>query len=236
MKRLLFLLLLILPFHAHAAIAIDTQSTGGQTTSANNLTWSHTVTGTNPMLWVGVGEENANDITGVTYNGVALTGLTQSNTPTGAGFSQLWYLVGPATGAHNIVVSRTGTTGRLVADAASYTGAAQSGQPDAQNNSTATAATSYNVGNSATVVASNAWLVGYSDNSVGNPSAGTGTVIRQQGSDASTLVDSNGTVGTGAQTLTLTGTSRNWSGAIASFAPSVAVPAVIKVPDIMFFF
>ena len=117
-------------------IAFDASSAGVQTTTANNISWSHTCTGSNLILWVAVTEETSDDITGVTYNSVALTALTKSGTVTGAGFSQLWYLINPATGANTVQVNRTGTTGRLTGCSASYTGAKQSGVPDAQNTNT----------------------------------------------------------------------------------------------------
>jgi len=208
------------------AIAVDATSTGGQTTTATTLTWSHTCTGDDLILWVGVSEEGADDVSTVTYNGVGLTELTQSGTVVGAGFSQMWYLVGPDTGANNIVITRAGTTGRLTGDAVSYTGASQTGVPDSQAATTASSASTFNI--STTVVASNCWIVGYSDNSTGGQSAGTGTVIRRQGSDSSTLIDSDGVVATGSVALQLTSAGSNWTGAVASFKPVVSGPENLK--------
>ena len=200
------------------ALAVDTSTTGGNTTTANNLTWAHTCTGSNLILIVGVSNEG-NDTTGVTYNSVALTAGPNIAPTSGNGGAKIWYLINPATGANNIVVSRTGTTGGMSSTAASYTGAKQSGQPDSSNTGSVTPGTQLTI--STTVVASNCWLVMWTDTSAAGETAGTGTTLRQAGSDGSDMWDSNGTVGTGAQSLQINATSGNLVGAIISIAPSV---------------
>ena len=197
------------------AIALDVKSDGGIESVGTTLTWSHTCTGTNLILVVGA-TKTSNDITGITYNSVALTaGPNQAPTAGNEG-AQLWFLVNPSTGANNIVI--TASTTRLTGVAVSYTGAKQTGQPDSSNTGSAASATSLSV--STTVVASNCWLVMMTDTSAAGTSAGTGTTLREAASDGSDLWDSNGTVGTGAQALAINATSGNLVGAIMSIAPS----------------
>lgn len=79
-------------------------------TSGTSLSWSHTCTGSNRVLlvWVAVLENSFdNSITGVTYNGVAMTQLdggmsTEENT---GARGALFGLVGPATGSHTVTVN-----------------------------------------------------------------------------------------------------------------------------------
>lgn len=206
-------------------IQVDATSDGGQTTVANSLTWAHTCTGTNLILVVGL-TNGADDTTGVTYNGVALTAGPARAPTAGNEGAELWFLENPATGANNIVASRTGTTSRLSGIAVSYTGAAQTGQPDSSNTGATASGTSLSI--STTVVAENCWLVMMTDTSAGGEAAGAGTVLREAGSDASDLWDSNGAVAAGSRALAITATSGNLVGAIMSIAPAgaAAPPAV----------
>lgn len=118
---------------AHAQVALDSVSTasGDLTQGANTLTFAHTSTGTNLVLVVGVSlnisGRNSTTIGTVTYGGASLTpagtAITNSNR-----VSQIFYLIGPPTGANNVVVplniSGGGTIG-IVAGAVTFTGADQ---------------------------------------------------------------------------------------------------------------
>ena len=85
-------------------------ATFGGTTGATSLTIAHTCTGSNRAIYVGTYARDlgVGDVTGVTYNGVALTqiGLTQADDNNDL---KLWRLVAPATGANNVVVTNSGT-------------------------------------------------------------------------------------------------------------------------------
>lgn len=96
------------------SITLDATSSG-HANSASSLTIAHTVGSlTNGLLWVGVGARDATvaslTVTGVTYNGVALTNIRSDlyNTSTFVR-SENWYLKAPASGTHNIVISMTGS-------------------------------------------------------------------------------------------------------------------------------
>jgi len=128
-------------------------------------TWSHTCTGSNLVLIVNTGARaavgNAANmvVSGVTYNGVALTKIRSDELDPDSCFrSELWYLVAPATGAHNVVVTWTGALTYAGAASSSYTGAQQSSavidaNAGSSDNSTTTITTSI------TTVAASCFLV-----------------------------------------------------------------------------
>lgn len=98
------------------AIALNSTSSGFS--SGSTLTFAHTVSGANRILVVGTREPA---VSGVTYNGVALTKAISSSGGSGVD-SAIWYLIAPATGTNNIVVS---ATANMVCYASSWTGVDQ---------------------------------------------------------------------------------------------------------------
>jgi hypothetical protein len=181
------------------AIAFDAATDGGVVT-ATSLTWSHTCTGSNLILLVGFNGSSAggtDDITGVTYNGVSMT-LAAKKDPTGGDrILYVYYLIGPATGAHNVVISAS-SSHNLSGGAVSYTGALQSGQPDNTTTNVEVSSSSKTLTTSLTTVADNCWTVlleGCYDASAG-PTAGTGATRRifDGNFGAWGLFDSNGLI------------------------------------------
>lgn len=88
---------------------VGTVSTTTANTSATP-TWSHTVpAGANRLLVVQVGLRALQTVTGVTYGGVALTkfGAVQYSAGNFAR-AEIWYLVAPAVGTANVVVTISG--------------------------------------------------------------------------------------------------------------------------------
>lgn len=206
------------------AIALDTSTAVSVTGSGTSLTYAHTASGTNRILFVPCASINgSHTITGVTYNGVAMTEIGHAATQ-GNFFTYLWCLIAPDTGTNNVVITAGGTN-KIAGGAVSYTGALQSGQPDSFNTGTAVG-TSLTV--STTVVASGSWMVGIGNTGNGTIAAGTGMTARQtRNGDASfdsfIFGDSNGTVSTGSQSMNFTNGGADSMGMVlASFAP---VPA-----------
>lgn len=184
------------------AIAFDAATFGGNNGGAtNSLTFPHTITGTLPFLVVGVAGDTiggADDVTGVTYNGVAMTLADKftNASATNNRYAYLYWLIGPATGAHDVIVSATGTH-YLLAGAASYTGAKATGQLDAHGATDSGAAAS-TLASALLTGADNAWTVLFESGSSASsdPTAGAGVTRRANDTDFGTwgLFDSNGVV------------------------------------------
>jgi hypothetical protein len=182
------------------AIAFDAATDGGKVNPATSLTFSHTCTGSLGLLVVGFSGDNfggADDVSSVTYNSVAMTLAQKITSATGGDrITYIYYLLGPATGAHNVVI--TCSSSHLIqGGAVSYTGVKASGQPDATTtNFSSTVATTLTT--SLTTANDNSWCVlihgGYDGGSA--PTAGAGTTRRTfDGTDGGWgLFDSNGPV------------------------------------------
>ena len=214
------------------AIGWDVASYGAAT---GNVTLSHTCTGSNLVLVVGIsdrdGGNNGDFVTGVTYNGVAMTRV-ETNTPTALYCTNwIYILVGPETGTHDVVVS-TNASHSLQVTSASYTGCKQTDQPDAHNN-VYSALEDY--GLALTTVADNCWVVSFASEyyqpftSVTNGTDRTGV-----NSTVAKLADSNGVITpAGAYTITWNVTDltyHNKTVVQCSIAPATAAagPANLK--------
>lgn len=134
------------------AITFDASSENSGV-AVSSLTISHTVSGTDRMLWV---EAGGNRIpTGVTWNtSEALTKLVEEDN-FGMAHS-LWYLVSPSTGTHDVVVSIS--TGNIYGAVASYTGVSQT-FPDSETFAESNALSVSSRTPTVTTVADNCWLV-----------------------------------------------------------------------------
>ncbi|MGB5260438.1 MAG: DUF4347 domain-containing protein, partial [Gammaproteobacteria bacterium] len=87
------------------AVTTDSSSTGS--TTGSSLTVSHTTSGTETLMIVGVSmdAQTGASVTGVTYNGSALS-LLGTVQDTGSNVRvELWQMVAPADGTHDVVVS-----------------------------------------------------------------------------------------------------------------------------------
>ncbi|MGA9508299.1 MAG: hypothetical protein WBV55_06590, partial [Candidatus Sulfotelmatobacter sp.] len=106
--------LLLVP-HSRAQVLIDTSPSTNATADltgagTKTLTFSHTTsTTTNRVLLVGVSMNISNStataVTGITYNGVALTLLGAHNDAEDTRRVEQWYLLNPASGTNSIIVS-----------------------------------------------------------------------------------------------------------------------------------
>ncbi len=211
------------------AIAYDTGVDASYVVGATSQTWSHTCTGSDRLLAVGVfGELVSLDgtgvfITGATYNGVAMTLVfkqaeAQGNTPGSDRWVYLFLLVNPASGANNVVVS--GSTPMVMGGmSTSYTGAKATGQPE-QAFRNWTAAPGAEVTCTLSAITS-CWLVMVAKNNVSVPSAGTATTARVTSADAMGLFDSNGLV-SGTAALQATGPAADWAGIMMSILPAAS--------------
>jgi hypothetical protein len=109
--------------------AVGPSSAGASSTASNTVTWSHTCSGSNRLLIVGVavGANTSPTISSVTYNGVAMTSVGKMNTnnQTNAGFVELFRLIAPATGTNSVVVTTSAAVLTLAAGSVSFTGVHQ---------------------------------------------------------------------------------------------------------------
>jgi len=149
--------------------SIDGGNNGGTTAS---LTYRFTVgTGANRLLVVNlIGDTSVDDISSVTYAGTPLTLLQKIQSPSN-NWQYLYYLLNPASGSNNVVITAA-SSHYLLSQAASWYNIKQSAQPDAITTNTA-AVTSTSITTSLTTVAPGA-LVLQGIWSNGHLAAGTG--------------------------------------------------------------
>lgn len=201
------------------AIAFD--NTAAFSDSSLNKTFSYTVTGSNTILFVGFLTSAGGTISTVTYAGVSMTA-----SQVGANGTTSYYLINPATGANNLVVTWSG--GAIACGIVSYTGAKQSSQPD--NSGATTASSSTSVTNTLTSVADNCWhtMFVWNDSQGSNISAGTGTTKRTVPTNLdATVFDNNAAITpAGSNAIVASGNSQNWWAIGFTIAP--APPSAIK--------
>jgi Concanavalin A-like lectin/glucanases superfamily len=212
-------------------IGYDAVSTGSNT--GLSATVAHTCTGTdvNGVLIVHVVTNDTTDkITGVTYNGVALTRrLSQAAASTGfLGF--VYTLNSPPAGTFNVVVSRSDSN-LIGIISTSYKNTIATGFPDSSA-SNSTSSSPYSP--TTTVVASDCWwYVATRSNDADGVYTMSSGVARGSIFAANIFSgDSNGIVGTGAQSTTITvspGGETYWM--MLSLAPAPDAPPPAPLPE-----
>ena len=210
------------------AIAYD--NAGAQmTNSGQTNTLSFTVTGSDTFLSHFGFSENST-ITGVTYNAAAMTdcGAHVNN-------SYMFYLINPATGAHNAVSTQAASVGGThYLGLVSYTGAKQSAQPDATGTSVPGSGTSISI-SVVTTVANCMVTAGFLMDTNTSPTAGANTTVRCSagGNTSGGNADSGTAVAAiGSFTLTVTHSSAAHRAIGMSIAPIPAAgPANLKSFD-----
>ena len=211
------------------AVAFDAAVTEQNTGTTSPATFSHTCTGANLVLFLASFLDGTAAITDITYNSVSSSALNTVNSAPASVDLYLRYLAGPATGANTVSVAWSGTPSFSRSYASSYTGAAQTGIPDAQNTGAQAGGSSLAV--IITVVATGCWVVAFErgENS-GKATSVTNVTTNRSGTDGG-FWDSGGTVSTGSFTATANWAIAQGAGSgmcIASFAP---VGSAIKTID-----
>jgi hypothetical protein len=214
--------------NAVGTIAFDAATSGGLTNPGTSQIWSHTCSGTNRILFVEAFNAGGGDIlTGVTYAGVAMTLVNKVTIDSQS--TQLFYLVAPATGTNNVVVSYSAST-IILSNASSYTGANQSGQPDASTTHSGQVAANNNFTTTLTTIADNSWTILASrENSSASEVASTGSTQRVLNNGGTGIYDSNGAITpAGSYSMSVkVGQTADWMNVMASFAPYTPPSAVI---------
>jgi len=187
--------------------------------TANFLTWSHTCSGSNRILFVHVINVDVNVPSACTYGGVSMTKLTDNGTT-----QSVFYLINPATGSNTVAV--TSASSNCFCQSISYNNALQTGQPDSSAKSNSSSPPQVVA---TTVVNSNCWLIAFGY--AWNPQTGltTGQTFRSSGAPPyggyAVITDSNGSVSTGSNSITFTpsGGSTWVYGYLVSISPALIV-------------
>lgn len=97
---------------------VSTSSATSGATQVPTLTWSHVSSGINRLLVVQVTAVGGGTVSGITYNGIALTnGVIAAN---GTIDDEQWYLIAPPVGIYDIIVSLSSNS-YITAGAETYT-------------------------------------------------------------------------------------------------------------------
>lgn len=202
-------------------MTIAYSATSGGSGSGTSVTYSHTCSGSDRILFVSAFAPYpaSGSTTGVTYGGVSMTKV-DSNKPQANWDYSLWYLVNPASGANNVVCTSSNTVSGsfYMSMAVSYTGASQTGQPDGSAKANGSGTT---LNQSVTTTADNSWVIGAGMSGAGSPTASTGVTSRNSQTFCR-IGDSNAPktpAGSYSMTYT-TGSSDNWGLLMASFSPA----------------
>lgn len=208
---------------AQAAFDAASRSGATWTTGVSSYSWSHTTAGSDRFLAVSVVTFNSGSrtVSGITYNGVALTKLgniTAAQEGNNQNF-EIWYLFGPTVGTNSIQVTLSASTSFTMGMALSYTNIDSGAGIDSNNFAQILTATD-TFSASTTVVSSQAYQVAFGWSRIlGSPTAGaSGTTVRQTTSDAMISGDSNGNVLTGSQSLGFFKSGANYWPAIGTFS------------------
>jgi Domain of unknown function (DUF4347)/Cadherin domain/Bacterial cadherin-like domain len=106
-------------------LAIGVDATTTSQTATNSITLSHTTSGTNRLMLVGVSMHSTNGaISSMTYNGTALTRVG-TQVANGQAVVEVWSLLAPTTGTHDLAVTFTGSRAAIVG-VMTFTGVDQS--------------------------------------------------------------------------------------------------------------
>lgn len=203
------------------AIAHDADATSITNGFAGTVTktWTHTVTGTNPLLvglfdsWQDVA--GTGTVTAATYNSVTLVkvdGLASVSMR-----SELWYLKAPSTGANTQSVTFTGNHDAIKYATTSYTGVDQSAPLDSHNTATGTTG---NPTVSTTSVAANTVVIATLSRFSTTAASSNRTSIFNDATTSTLAAGAYQIVASaGSQSNTYTGSAaQDWSMCIASFA------------------
>lgn len=160
------------------AIAYDSSSGDGKNIST--LTYSHTCSGSDRVLVMGVTFATGLSISGTpTYNGVAMTQIGSVIAASGSVFSNTYffYLVAPDTGVHDISITAS-SSNYIYSSAISYTGVDQTNPIDESGSFTQSSSTS--ITKSITTTSDNCWLSSFTVSGTANSiSAGANVTQRQ---------------------------------------------------------
>lgn len=217
----------IIPVGYSFSIASDSSAKGTAAPSGSFDIPMTVGSGTSRILFGGSFTSDGDNLLLTSFNSVNLTAINKVLKPGSTQETYLQYIVNPSSGTHNYTVTATAGQGRLEGACVSYSGAKQTGVPDASSTNTGTSVTT--LATSLTTVADNCWAVLW-DNDNWNPvAAGTNSTLLQDnhGPGDTALFDNSGVApihpaGSFSMTINTSGSSANLATNMASFAPFVA--------------
>lgn len=192
-----------------------------EATLASGTTYniSHTVSsGSGRYMLVGFDDSNDVGVSGVTYDGVAMTQLVVSGLSSGKRY--IYGLVNPNVTTANVTITFSGTTASygVVAD---YTGVSTVGQPDDTDFDDISGAASSSL--SFTTGTADCWSFAFMEADNGGVTGDTNATVLQSDSGGNRAAfDSNGTLGAvGAKTMSFLCTAGSNGGSVGvTFAPA----------------
>lgn len=237
MKKRIFLasvFLLFFPLTTFAAIARDNSAIWASKTGSGTITLAtFTVSSSNPIIIAC--EENttsAANITSFKANGTTMNVIDTNASVVGIGQLVVYDITG-ISGSVSITMTQTTTAANNYGVVASYSGAKQTGQPDAHTPGTGTSIAGFTSG--ATPVAANSWATqcGANSSTATTPGTGSNTVQAWSAASGNWFYDSNGVVTAGSNyAMTTTGPSANYTWDEVTIAPIVIAPVILGAPSL----
>ncbi|MEQ1897986.1 MAG: hypothetical protein ABL971_11435 [Vicinamibacterales bacterium] len=238
LTRAFAVLCLLLPRLASAGIAFDASSGLRESAlNASSLTYPVTVgSGLTDRIVVVLVPAYAStnvSVSLITYGGVPLTRVRRDANGVQLAYSEAWYLLAPAAGLHNVVVTMTGPVGSenaIYSGALSFSGVDQTTPIDAHAGSVVTGSHGAH-GDTITTVTAGAWVV--DGVATRNPPAAGGNQTQRWSGGAAHLERSGGS--TRGPIATAGATAMNWTWATSGGASAHSVvalkPSSAGVPD-----
>jgi len=217
---------------AIARDATSSSTTSGWSNLGTSYSLSHTCAASSVLVvYVETGSV-ADVVTGVTYNGVAMTQIKKQARSDSALFGYLYFLGTPSTGANNITVSLSAAESSGIVCGSSYTGASTSNPTiTAGDNATSTTCTV-----TMTTTVDNSWLVGGFYTGGGAMTVGANTTKIGGATNTAMMVDTNAAqtpTGSKSMSMTIGGSAAN-IGVGLVLSPFVA--PITSIPDARVFF
>jgi hypothetical protein len=216
MKRLA-LLLILWASPALADVAYDAVSSGAGT-NVSSLSWDHTVTGSNTVLYCGAAVNGSGAPTGMTYNSAAMTEI--SSATVGGFYVRVYRKIAPTTSTNSVAITLSGN-GDFAVGCISVTGANQSA-PEGTIVTDAHTTTPLEAG--LTIAANGMGLSFGFDKETASCTAHTST-----NDERYDLCDSGPEIGAFGSTTTSTGSvTMGWTGMAGNYKGIVGVPVLAQ--------
>ncbi|MCP4171990.1 MAG: DUF2341 domain-containing protein, partial [Fuerstiella sp.] len=212
------------------AIAVDNSSDGGMS-SGSTTTVSHTTSGDNRLMLVGVATDpHGESVASITYNGFNLSLVGAEEDSGSHSRAEIWSLVAPDTGSHDVVVTMTGNGHHgVVVGVMTFTGVDQT--TPLENFSAASGAS--NTASTTVTSTSDDLVFGVVHSHHGSSSA-AGAGQTEYWDRTEWVSNGSGTVEAGAASVTTSWTVTNddWTVAAVSIRSASAPPVITNIETV----